>query len=71
MLIGVGNITVLHFKQMCQYLDGNTPWIVILKVALSVFMGKITENESRFKLLAEVRKLKRSNNFRDLVIEKM
>ena len=41
MLLGVGNITVLHFRQMYQYLARNMPWIDIVKVALSVLMGKL------------------------------
>ena len=74
-LRGVGDITVQQassiFREMCQYLElGNVSWIDIVKVAPSVFRGKITENESRFKLLAEVRKLRRSNNFRDYYIQK-
>ena len=74
-LRGVGDITVQQafsiFREIYQYLElGNISWIDIVKMAPSVFRGKITETESRFKMLAEVGKLRRSSNFRDYYIQK-
>ena len=66
-LRGIGNVTVQQasgiFRDMCQYLGlGNTSLIDIVKVAPSIYRGKILDNEVRFRLLAEARKLRNSQN---------
>ena len=72
---GVGDVSVQQassiFRDMCQYLGlGNVPLVDTVKVAPSVFRGKILKNEMRFRLLAEARKLRNSANFRQFYIQK-
>ena len=72
---GVGDVSVQQassiFKDMCQYLGlRNVSLVDTVRVAPSVFRGKILNSEMRFRLLAEARKLRNSANFRDFYIQK-
>ena len=74
-LRGVGDISVQHavevFRKICLHLGlGNVKVVDIVKIAPSIFRGKIVENENRLKLLAGAPKLRRSDEFSRIYVQK-